>query len=79
MQRFGAAAHPAQLLLHVQRSDVAPDRRLGDVGQFDQFATVTTGFSWTADRMILMAFFLVHGPLPLVSMLPSFPRSVNHI
>ena len=35
-ERLGAAAHAAQPLLHMQRSDVAPDRRLGRAGQLDQ-------------------------------------------
>ena len=35
-ERLGAAAHPAQPLLHVQRGDVAADRRLGRLGQLDQ-------------------------------------------
>ncbi|MNW17160.1 hypothetical protein D3C71_2162430 [compost metagenome] len=60
---LGAAAHTAQLLLHVECCDIAPDRRLGTVGQIDQLLDGDDGFFLNRRQNDPMSFFLVHALL----------------
>ncbi|MCY1238449.1 hypothetical protein D9M72_511890 [compost metagenome] len=60
VDRLRAATHPAQLLLHMECRNVAPDRRLGTVGQIDQFLDGDDGFFLNRRQNDPVSFFLVH-------------------
>jgi len=61
---LGPAAHPAQLFLDVQLRDVAPDRRLGGVGQLAQVGHRHDGPFLHGGQNDAMAFGFVHLVLP---------------
>ncbi|MNL55157.1 hypothetical protein D3C87_1785420 [compost metagenome] len=60
IDRLGPAAHAPQPLLHVEGCNIAPDRRLGTVGQIDQFRHRDHGLFLNRRQNDPMSFFLVH-------------------
>ena len=63
MDGFGAAAHAADLALHVQSRDIAPDRRLGSLGQFGNILNRDDRLFLNGAQNDAMTFAFVHGLL----------------
>lgn len=66
MHRLGAAAHTPDLALNMKSRDVAPDRRLGSLGQFGNILNRHDGLFLNSAQNDAMAFAFVHGAPPSI-------------